>query len=197
MTCIYGWRLYAADCAERALSLYEREYPDDIRPRRAIVAARLMAWGDVLQGEATRAADEAASWRVARQVAASWEDAWAAQAVIWAIDAVLTASSREEGEAEAQAAAWVVASRVAWASAQASARAADWSATPEMTWARMSAASWDAADAAAAAADAERVWQAARLDEYLEGRVDLGEIRAQARREWIELGGESEWEDAG
>ncbi len=34
--------LRAADCAERVLPLFEREHPDDVRPRAAIEAAR--AW---------------------------------------------------------------------------------------------------------------------------------------------------------
>lgn len=32
--------LWAADCAERVLGLYEAENPDDLRPRQAIDAAR-------------------------------------------------------------------------------------------------------------------------------------------------------------
>ncbi len=32
-------RLFACDCAERVLSFYEREYPGDNRPRRAIQVA--------------------------------------------------------------------------------------------------------------------------------------------------------------
>lgn len=31
---------FAADCAERVLSIYEEHYPDDDRPRKAIAAAR-------------------------------------------------------------------------------------------------------------------------------------------------------------
>jgi hypothetical protein len=44
--------LWAADCAERVLPLFEEQYPDDDRPRRAIEAARAWARGEVLQGEA-------------------------------------------------------------------------------------------------------------------------------------------------
>ena len=35
------WPLFAADCAERALPLFERLRPDDSRPRRAIESIRL------------------------------------------------------------------------------------------------------------------------------------------------------------
>jgi len=38
-------RLYAADCAERVLGLYEKQYPNDDRPRKAIQAARDFANG--------------------------------------------------------------------------------------------------------------------------------------------------------
>ena len=38
-------RLYAADCAERVLGLYEKQYPKDDRPRKAIQAARDFANG--------------------------------------------------------------------------------------------------------------------------------------------------------
>lgn len=38
-------RLFAADCAERVLMLFEKEYPDDNRPRVAIETARKFALG--------------------------------------------------------------------------------------------------------------------------------------------------------
>ena len=55
-------RLFAADCAEHVLPIYEAAYPGDGRPRRAI--------------EATRAA-----WDAARAVAV---DAWAVRDDAWA-----------------------------------------------------------------------------------------------------------------
>jgi hypothetical protein len=55
-------RLFAADCAERVLPLFEEACPGDDRPRRAIETARLFA-----DGAATAAARDAA-----------WEAAWAA-----------------------------------------------------------------------------------------------------------------------
>lgn len=36
-------RLFAADCAERVLHFYEDRYPGDLRPRKAIEAARAYA----------------------------------------------------------------------------------------------------------------------------------------------------------
>ena len=40
-------RLYAADCAERVLPIFERECPNDDRPRKAIEAARAFAYGEI------------------------------------------------------------------------------------------------------------------------------------------------------
>ena len=78
-------RLFAADCAEHVIHLFEREYPNDDRPRKAIEAARAYADGEI-DGDAAWAAVEAAraaawdaSWDAAR--AAAWDadwDAWAA-----------------------------------------------------------------------------------------------------------------------
>lgn len=48
--------LRAADCAERVLPLFEREHPDDVRPRAAIEAARAWVRGEIRVGEARRAA---------------------------------------------------------------------------------------------------------------------------------------------
>ena len=39
--------LWAADCAERVLSCFEKEYPEDRRPRNAIEVGRAWAHSDV------------------------------------------------------------------------------------------------------------------------------------------------------
>jgi hypothetical protein len=44
--------LWAADCAERVLGLFEAECPDDLRPREAIEAARLWQAGRLTISEA-------------------------------------------------------------------------------------------------------------------------------------------------
>lgn len=56
-------RLFAADCAERVLHLYEKRYPDDARVRNCIEVARRVANGDLPVSElaAARAAAEAAA----------------------------------------------------------------------------------------------------------------------------------------
>jgi hypothetical protein len=64
-------RLFACDCAERVLPLYEKEYPDDKRPRMAIETARKFANGKATQEEL--AAAWAAAWAAARE--AAWEAA--------------------------------------------------------------------------------------------------------------------------
>ena len=64
-------RLFACDCAERALPIIAKSMPDEDRPRRAIEAARRYA-----NGQAT---DE--EWDAARDAArdAAWDAAWAWQ----------------------------------------------------------------------------------------------------------------------
>lgn len=42
-----GLAVWAADCAERVLSLFEQDRPDDRRPRKAIESARAWARGDI------------------------------------------------------------------------------------------------------------------------------------------------------
>jgi hypothetical protein len=61
-------RLFAADCAERALPIFERAYPGDDRPRKAIAAARAFARGEIDSAalSAARRAAEGAAWRAAR-----------------------------------------------------------------------------------------------------------------------------------
>ncbi|MEK6239408.1 MAG: TIGR02996 domain-containing protein [Planctomycetales bacterium] len=65
------WPLFAADCAERALPIFEKAFPDDDRPRQAIEAARNSA-PDV--GDASWAA-----WESADMVVSPLEAEWAAE----------------------------------------------------------------------------------------------------------------------
>ena len=68
-------RLFAADCAEHVLQLFEAAYPDDRRPREAIRVARLHVHG--LASEHERDAAQAAAWDAARAAAggAAWDAA--------------------------------------------------------------------------------------------------------------------------
>jgi len=60
-------RLMAADFAEAVLPLYELRYPNDLRPRSAIEAARRFARSEITA--AARAAAWAAAWAAARDAA--------------------------------------------------------------------------------------------------------------------------------
>jgi hypothetical protein len=107
-------RLFAADCAEHVLHIYEKEYPSDDRPRKAIEAARKYARKEI------DAAARAAAWAAAR--AADWAAAGAAAA---AADAA--------GDA-AWAAAWAAARAAAGDAARAAAAAADAAGDAEQQW---------------------------------------------------------------
>jgi hypothetical protein len=77
-------RLFAADCAERVLPIFEARYPDDDRPRKAIETARKYARGEATNEEliaagAADAADAAAYAAAAAAVARTV--AYAARAV--------------------------------------------------------------------------------------------------------------------
>ena len=84
-------RLFACDCAEQALPIYEKDYPDDKRPRKAVETARLFAEGKATQEElaaaryAAKAAARYAAKAAARYAAgaadwAAWDAAWTYQA---------------------------------------------------------------------------------------------------------------------
>jgi hypothetical protein len=89
-------RLFAADCAEMVLPIYEKDYPDDKRPRLAIQAARDYANGLITMEE--WAAARAAAWAAARDAAGAAAGA-AARAAAWA-------AARDAAGAAARAAAW-------------------------------------------------------------------------------------------
>jgi hypothetical protein len=115
-------RLFAADCAERVLPLWEAKYPDDKRPRQTIEVARRYAEGRATEEE------RAAAWAAAR--AAAWAAAWDA--------------ARDD--------AWSAARDAAWAAAWSAARDAAWSAARDAAWCAARSAAWSAAGDAAWAA---------------------------------------------
>jgi hypothetical protein len=80
-------RLFAADCAESVLHLYESKYPGDDRPRKAIQTAR-----DYANGLIYAAARDAA-------LAAAWAAAGAAAGDA-ALAAALAAAGAAAGDAE-------------------------------------------------------------------------------------------------
>jgi len=69
-------RLFAADCAEHVLPLFEEQFPDDDRPRRAIEAARAFARGEITASSAWSAATSSAAsaaWSAARSSESKWQ----------------------------------------------------------------------------------------------------------------------------
>lgn len=107
-------RLFACWCAEQVLPIYEKQRPNDDRPRKAIETARRFADGQATADEldAARAVAWSAAWdteKAAERAAAwnAWDAAWdAARAAAW------SAARASEG-----CAAWASASCAAWASA--------------------------------------------------------------------------------
>ena len=94
-------RLFACDCAEQVLPLFERDYPKDKRPRVAIETARRFANGKATQKEL--AAAGAAAWAAAG--AAAGAAAWAAARF----------AARDAARDAARVAAWAAARDAAWA----------------------------------------------------------------------------------
>jgi len=94
-------RLFACDCAESVLHIFESEYPNDNRPKMVIETARRYANGQATKQELN--VDGSAAWN------AAWNAAWSA-----AKDA-------------ASSAAWS-ASDAAWSAAGNAARVAAWGA---------------------------------------------------------------------
>ena len=82
-------RLFACDCAERALHIWEENYPDDKRPRQAIETARKYAMGQATQHNldaASDAAEDAAEDAEEDAGDVAWVAAWAAWAAAWAAE---------------------------------------------------------------------------------------------------------------
>jgi hypothetical protein len=109
-------RLLACDYAEHVLPIFETQYPDDDRPRKAIAVSRRHAHGEATDAElsaawaawdaaryaagaAARAAGAAAwaAWHAAGAAgAAAWHAAWAAGAAAWyAAEAAAEAAARD------------------------------------------------------------------------------------------------------
>ena len=96
-------RLFACRVAEDVLPIFEREYPDDDRPRAAIETARRYADGKATPEElaAARAAAAAAAWAAGdaawdAAAAAAWaarDAAGAARDAVWAASAAARAAA--------------------------------------------------------------------------------------------------------
>lgn len=64
-------RLFACDCAERVLSIFESKYPGDSRPRTVIEVSRRFAVGDASRAELDAA--RGAAWAAARDAERKWQ----------------------------------------------------------------------------------------------------------------------------
>jgi len=93
-------RLFACDCAERALPIFEKERPNDSRPREAIRLARLFAHGEAAQ-------EQLAAERDAARASAS-------AAALYSARASARASAMASARAAGSAAASASASAAAW-----------------------------------------------------------------------------------
>jgi hypothetical protein len=184
-------RLFACDCAEIVLPLWEAWAPDDARPRETLAVARRYARGETTTEElatawtATWATSRDgigdAAWDAARGAArlpdlaatkdaagaAVWAAAWAAWDAAWATGAARAAWA---ATGAAWAAAWATraaagAAWAAWAAAGAAwATAWDAAGATGAAW-----AAWEAARATRAAAWAAKAEQLRMLLKYLRG----------------------------
>ena len=111
-------RLFAADCAERVLPIFENARPGDMRPREAVEAARAYVRGEINKVALVAAAD--AAWAAVDAAAAAWAARSAARASSAADDARAAADAAEQAAAE-QAAAEQAADAAAGAAARAAA----------------------------------------------------------------------------
>ncbi len=164
-------RLFAADCAEHVLPLFETNFPDNPAPRRAIEVARQLARGEATGQEcrdariaALAACDAAADEAVVVPGAAASDAYLAASAAAYtaAVAAAYTADAAADEAAEQAVAAACFAARAPAeeAAAAAAARAAT---EPDAYLAAVAAAraKWDAAT------EAELLWQTAKFREAL------------------------------
>ena len=107
--------------AEKVLSNFEKEFPNDKRPREAIEAAKKVLFKDTKKN---RDAVRSAAWSAesaARSVA--WSAAWSAESAAWSA----AWSAESAAWSAARSVAWSAARSVAW-SAESAARSAAWSA---------------------------------------------------------------------
>ena len=148
-------RLFACEVARRVLPVYEKYYPKDHRPRKAIEAAEKYVQGSITENDLFVA--EAAAWDAVEN--AAWDAA--KNAAENAAEAAARAAARAAADNVAEYAAEAAARAAALAVARAAAENAAWDAAgnPARTavWAAVWAAAWDE----------ERKWQARHLMEYL------------------------------
>ena len=115
---------YAVYAAELVIDIYEKEYPKDDRPRRAIEAAK-----ECIKKQSAK--NIAAAWSAARSAAWSAESARSARSARSAAWSAARSAAWSARSAEsARSAAWSARSArsAAWSAARSAARSAAWSA---------------------------------------------------------------------
>ena len=115
-------RLFAADCAEKVLPIYESEYPDDDRPRKAIQAARDYANGKIKK--AARSAAWSAALSAVESAALSAAESAAWSAALSAAESASWSAARSAALSAAESASWSAAESAARSAAESVARSA-------------------------------------------------------------------------
>ena len=163
-------RLFAADCVESVLHIYEAAYPDNDAPRKCIQGVRDFIAGIITQAELNTLTEATAR----ATLDAARAQAWAARDVARAtLDAALVARDVARATLDAAWAARDVAWAQAWAARDATRDVARM--TRDVTWAALDAAliARDAAlEARDAAWEAEGTKQIEMLKKYCEPRKD-------------------------
>ena len=109
-------RLLAADYALSCIDVFEKEYPDDLRPRKAILASIAYANGEITTEDLdiARSAARSAAWSAA--LSAAWSASESAARSAWS-------AARSAAWSAARSAAWSALS-AAWSASESAARSA-------------------------------------------------------------------------
>ena len=177
----------AIECAEHVLEHFEKKYPNDKRPRKAIEAAR--KWLEDPTASASASAAYAAS-AASASASAAYAAASAAASAAYAAASAAASASASAASASASAASAASSASAAWASSGCAAYAADASGCAAYA-ADAYAASASAAYAAASAAWAssayasrtsERKWQADKIRESIPNPFTKADVQTRKGR---------------
>jgi hypothetical protein len=91
-------RLFACDCAERVLPLYEKEHPNDTHPRRTIEVARAFAEGKATEKELAAVCNVADFSKFALARIVAWSEANIAAQEVASLSAEIVANNAQENE---------------------------------------------------------------------------------------------------
>jgi hypothetical protein len=164
------WVLWACECAERVLEVYQNAFPNDHRPREAIAAARRWVADPTLENADAAYAAHATAYDAYATNAGAYAAADTAYAAYAAADTAFAAADTAYAAANATRAA-SHAAYAAYAAAYAANTAADAAYAAAYAAARASLAAARASLATACASlaatdpEAESLWQAVKLME--------------------------------